>query len=156
MQIIHYAPLIGSPGEALWHEGEASYVLAGRAERRAVTRPPVDLVAWCAVVDNEHAGIQVCRLAPLNESGVAHGLLSWVKPAYRRRGVFAAIQAAVDAALLAQGMTAIRSWVVAGPDADAMEAAIVARGGMRQTVAPRETVTGDQVQYVEFLRPLVS
>ena len=66
------------------------------------------------------------------------------------------IQAAVDEALLAQGITAIRSWVVAGPDADAMEAAIVARGGMRQTVAPRETVTGDQVQYVEFLRPLVS
>jgi hypothetical protein len=147
MQIIHYAPLIGSAGEALWHEGEASYVLAGRAERNAVTRPPADLVAWCAVVDGEHAGIQVCRLAPLGEAGVAHGVLSWVGPAYRRRGVFAAIQAAVDAALLARGITAIRSSVVAGPDADAMAAAIVARGGRK--LGERER----QVEYLRLLAP---
>jgi len=146
MEILHYAPLIGSPGEALWHEGEASYVLAGLVERDAVTRPPVDLVAWCAVVDGDHAGIQVCRVAPRGETGVAHGVLSWVRPAYRRRGIFAAIQEAVDAALLAQGVTAIRSWVIPGPDADAMAAAIVARGG-------RLTATQGG-GLAEFVRPL--
>ena len=145
MQILHYAPLIGSPAEALWHEGEASYVLAGRAERSVVTRPPADLVAWCALLDGELVGIQACRLTPLGEAGIAHGVLSWVKPAYRRRGIFAAIQAAVDAALLAQGITAIRSWVVEGPDADAMAAAIVVRGGVK---------VGERGQQVEYLRPL--
>lgn len=69
---------------------------------------------------------------------------------YRRRGIFAAIQAAVDAALLAQGITAIRSWVVAGPEAEAMTAAIIARGGAKV----QEQVQGG-VRYEEFLRPLI-
>ncbi len=94
--------------------------------------------------DGQPIGIQVCRLAPLGESGIAHGVLSWVRPPYRRRGVFAAIQVAVDAGLLAQGLTAIRSCVVAGPDADAMAAAIVARGGVK---------VGERGHQGEFLRP---
>lgn len=85
------------------------------------------------------------RLRRLGEAGVTHGVLSWMKPAYRRRGIFASIQAAVDAALMAQGITAIRSWAVAGPDADGMEAAIVARGGAR---------VGERERQGEYLRAL--
>ena len=90
-----YAPLAGSPAEALWREGEASYVEAGLARHAMVTAPPPDLVGWCAEIDGELAGLQACRLKP--EIGEAHGLLSWVRPGFRQRGVFAAIQAAVDA-----------------------------------------------------------
>jgi hypothetical protein len=45
----------------------------------------------------------------LQQASVAHGVLSWVRPVYHRHGIFAAMQAAVDVALLAQGITAIRS-----------------------------------------------
>jgi hypothetical protein len=50
---------------------------------------------------------------------------------FRQRGVFAVIQAAVDTDLLAAGIIAIRSWVVDGPGAAAVGAAIVARGGTK-------------------------
>lgn len=155
MQVIRFAPLIGSPGEMLWAEGEASYVLAGRAIRATVTRPPVDLVAWCAELEaGELGGIQACRLVT-GEAGVAHGLLSWVRPAYRRRGVFAAIQAAVDAALLAEGIGFLRSWVVEGPEEAAMAAAIEARGGARVGEVVH-AIAGRRVRYAEFLRPLLA
>jgi hypothetical protein len=94
-----YAPLAGSPAEVLWREGEASYVEAGLARHSAVTAPPPDLIGWCALVDGELAGLQACRLKP--EIGEADGLLSWVRPGLRQRGVFAAIQEAVDADLVA-------------------------------------------------------
>jgi hypothetical protein len=115
-----YVPLAGSPAEALWREGEASYVEARLARHAVVSPPPPDLAGWCAEVDGQLAGLQACRLKP--EIGEAYGLLSWVRPGYRQRGVFAAIQAAVDADLLAEGITAIRSWVVEGPAAAAMQA----------------------------------
>ena len=73
--------------------------------------------------------MQACRLNPA--AGEAHGLLSWLRPGFRQRGVFAAIQAAVDTDLLAEGLTHIRSWVVDGPGAAAMAAAIVAPGGTK-------------------------
>ncbi len=147
-----YAPLAGSPAEALWREGEASYVEAGLARHVTVTAPPPDLVGWCAMLDGELAGLQACRLKP--EVGEAHGLLSWVRPGFRQRGVFAAIQAAVDADLLAAGVTAIRSWVVDGPGAAAMAAAIIARGGAKVREQQVLTATGAMVGYHEFLRPL--
>jgi GNAT superfamily N-acetyltransferase len=147
-----YTPLAGSPAEALWREGEASYVDAGRGRHAAVTAPPPDLVGWCAVLDGEMAGLQACRLKP--EAGEAHGLLSWVRPAYRRRGVFAAIQAAVDRDLALQGLTAIRSWVVEGPDAAAMAAAIITRGGAKVAERSVTTASGGNVTYHEYLRPL--
>lgn len=155
MQVQRYEPLIGSPGEPLWLEGERSYVEAGRGFHQAVTRPPVDLVAWCAVADGgELVGIQACRIGARGEAAtVAHGLLSWVRPAWRRRGVFGAIQAQVDADLLARGITAIRSWVVEGPDETAMIAAILARGGMPAGVL-LHPIGGRQVRYSEFIRPL--
>ena len=156
MDIARYQPLYGSPGEALWAEGESSYVLAGRGQHEAVTRPAADLVGWCALSDTgAPIGIQVCRIAPDIDPGIAHGLLSWVQPQYRRHGVFAAIQAQVDADLLAQGITAIRSWVVEGPAEDAMIAAILARGG-QQVRAEMRTIRGAPVRYTEFLRPLVA
>jgi len=81
-------------------------------------------MALRALLCDEPVGIQVCRLAPLGEGGIAHGVLSWVKPAYRRRGIFAPIQAAVDAALLPQGtdltrdqQRALSSWRLAKPPA---------------------------------------
>jgi hypothetical protein len=43
-----YGPLAASPAEALWREGEASYVEAGLARHGTVTAPPPDLVGWCA------------------------------------------------------------------------------------------------------------
>lgn len=153
IEIRRLEPLIGSEAEALWHEGEASYVEAGRARHSQVTAPPPDLIGWCAVIDGEPAGLQACRLLP--DAGEAHGLLSWVRPAWRRQGVFAAIQCAVDADLLAAGLTHIRSWVVEGPEAEAMAAAIIARGGAKvgeQLV----TATEGEVLYHEYLRPLVA
>ncbi len=149
-----YGPLAGSPAEALWREGEASYVKAGLARHGAVTAPPPDLVGWCAEIDGELAGLQACRLKP--EIGEAHGLLSWVRPSFRQRGVFAAIQIAVDAGLLAAGISAIRSWVVDGPGAAAMAAAIIARGGAKLGEQQMVTATGTTVTYHEFLRPLVA
>ncbi len=148
-----YTPLAGSPAEVLWREGEASYVEAGLARHAAVTAPPPDLISWCAEVDGELAGLQACRLKP--ESGEAHGLLSWVRPSFRQRGVFAAIQAAVDADLLAAGIIAIRSWVVDGPGAAAMAAAITARGGAKVGAPQVGTAAGATVTYHEYLRPLV-
>lgn len=157
IDILLFQPLYGSPGEPLWHEGEASYVLAGRADRDAVTRPPPDLIGFCASVAGAGlVGLQACRLAPAGEdAGVAHGLLSWVRPAYRRMGVFAAIQAAVDAHLLGLGFTAIRSTVVEGPDEDAMSAAIQARGGARTGVATLNLGAGRTVRHAHYLRPLL-
>ena len=149
-----YAPLTGSPAEALWREGEASYVEAGLARHRVVTAPPPDLVGWCAEIDGELAGLQACRLKP--EIGEAHGLLSWVRPGFRQRGVFAAIQAEVDTDLLAAGVTAIRSWVVDGPGAAAMAAAICARGGAKVADQQVVTATGTTAAYHEYLRPLVA
>lgn len=148
-----YATLAGSSAETLWREGEASYVEAGLARHAAVTAPPPDLIGWCAVVDGELAGLQACRLKP--EIGEAHGLLSWVRPGFRQRGVFAAIQAAVDADLLAAGVTAIRSWVVDGPGAAAMAAAIIARGGSKVSEQQVGTATGTTATYYEYLRLLV-
>ncbi len=147
-----YAPLAGSPAEALWREGEASYVEAGLARHGAVTAPPPDLIGWSALVDGESAGLQACRLLP--EVGEAHGLLSWVRPSFRQRGVFAAIQAKVDADLLAEGITTIRSWVVDGPGAAAMAAAIIARGGAKVGEHQVVTAAGTTVSYHEYLRPL--
>jgi hypothetical protein len=147
-----YAPLAGSPAEALWREGEASYVEAGLARHAMVTAPPPDLVGWCAEIDGELAGLQACRLKP--EIGEAHGLLSWVRPGFRQRGVFAAIQAAVDADLLAAGVTAIRSWVVDGPGVAAMATAISARGGARVGEQQVITAAGTTVTYHEYLRPI--
>jgi hypothetical protein len=149
-----YARLVGSPAEALWREGEASYVEAGLARHAVVTAPPLDLIGWCAVVDGELAGLQACRLKP--EVGEAHGLLSWVRPGFRQRGVFAAIQVAVDADLVAAGITAIRSWVVDGPAAAAMAAAIIARGGAKVGEQHVITAAGSVVTYHEYLRPLVA
>lgn len=159
MQIMRFDPLAGSAGEALWREGEESYVLAGRTEARPVTAPPPGVLGWCAVAPGgEVAGLQACRLVaapghpPLPE-GVAEGLLSWVRPAHRRRGVFRAIQAAVDADLLARGFVAIRSTVVGGGEEAAMAAAIAARGGApveRRTVA----APGGAVTSTVYLRPL--
>lgn len=152
IMIERYAPLAGSPAEALWREGEASYVEAGLAGHAAVTTPRWDVIGWCALLDGEMAGLQACRLK--SEAGEAHGLLSWVRPAYRRRGVFAAIQAAVDADLAVQDLIAIRSWVVEGPEAVAMAAAIVARGGTKVGERSVATVSGWIVTYHEYLRPL--
>jgi hypothetical protein len=149
-----YGPLAGSPAEARWREGEASYGEAGLARHAVVTAPPPDLIGWCAVVDDELAGLQACRLKP--EDSEAHGLLSWVRPGFRQRGVFAAIQAAVDADLVAAGVTAIRSWVVDGPSAAAMAAAITARGGAKAGEQQVVTAAGTTVTYREYLRPLVS
>jgi hypothetical protein len=73
-----------------------------------------------------------------------------------QRGDFAAIQAAVDAGLLAAGITAIRSWVVDGPGATAMAAAIIARGGAKVGEQQVGTATGAKVTYHEYLRPLVA
>lgn len=155
MQVHRYEPLIGSLGEPLWLEGERSYVEAGRGLHAEVTRPPVDLIGWCAVAEGgELMGLQACRLGARGEaSTVAHGLLSWVRPAYRRRGVFAAIQAQVEEDLLARGITAIRSWVVEGPDEAAMVAAILARGGMPAGVL-HHPIGGRAVRYSEFIRPI--
>ena len=147
-----YAPLAGSPAEALWREGEASYVEAGLARHITVTAPPPDLVGWCAEIEGELAGLQACRLLP--EAGEAHGLLSWVRPSFRQRGLFAAIQAAVDAELLKQGFTSIRSWVVDGPTAAAMAAAIIARGGAKVGERRVATAAGITVTYHEYRRPL--
>ena len=122
------------------------------ARHAGVTAPPPDLVGWCAEIDGELAGLQACRLKP--EVGEAHGLLSWVRPGFRQRGVFAAIQAAVDADLLAAGVTAIRSWVVDGPGAAAMAVAIIARGGAKVAEQPVVAATGATVTYDEYLRPL--
>jgi hypothetical protein len=146
-----YAPLAGSPAEALWREGEASYVEAGLARHAAVTTPPPDLIGWCAEIDGELAGLQACRLKP--QIGEADGLLSWVRPGIRKRGVFAAIQAAADADLLAAGVTAIRSWVVDGPGAAEMAAAIIARGGAKVGEQHVVTAAGTAITYHEFLRP---
>lgn len=151
MQVLRYAPLRGSAAEVLWREGEASYVEAGRGRHRAVTDAPLDAEGWCAWLDGEMAGIQVCRLKP--EAREAHGILSWVRPAFRRRGVFGTIQQQVDADLLAEGLTHIRSWVVEGPEADAMGAAIIARGGAKVAELPISAVSGP-VLYHEYLRPL--
>jgi hypothetical protein len=82
------------------------------------------------------------------------GLLSWVRPGFRQRGVFAAIQAAVDADLLAAGVTAIRSWVVDGPGVAAMATAISARGGARVGEQQVITAAGTTVTYHEYLRPI--
>ena len=71
--------------------------------------------------------MQVSCLKP--EFGEVYGLLPWVRPDFCQRGVFAVIQAVVDAELVAAGITAIRSWVVDGPGAAAMAAAIIARVG---------------------------
>jgi hypothetical protein len=149
-----YAPLAGSRAEALWREGEASYVEAGLARHAVVTAPPPDLIGWCAEIDGELAGLQACRLQP--EIGEAHGLLSWVRPSFRQRGVFAAIQAKVDADLLAEGITAIRSWVVDGPGVVAMAAAIIARGGSKVSEQQVVTAAGTTITYHQFLRPLVT
>lgn len=95
--------------------------------------------------------MQVSCLKP--EIGEGYGLLSWVRQGFRQRGVFAAIQTAVDADLLAAGVTAIRSWVVDGPGAAAMVAAIIACGGVNlgeQTV----DAIASAVKYHEYLRPL--
>ena len=96
--------------------------------------------------------MQACCLNPA--AGEAHGLLSWVRPGFRQRGVFAAIQTAVDADLLAAGVTAIRSWVVDGPGAAAMAVAIIARGGAKVMEQRVVTVAGTTVTYHEYLRPI--
>jgi hypothetical protein len=152
ISITRVAPMAGTDAEPLWREGEASYVNAGLGRHVRVTYPPPDLVGWLARVDGEAAGLQACRLpVGLPE---AHGMLSWVRPAHRGAGVFAAIQAAVDAELLAEGRTHIRSWVVAGPEEAGMAAAIIARGGARIGVETIETEDGRSVRYAVFLRPL--
>jgi hypothetical protein len=119
-----------------------------------VTAPPPDLIGWCAEIDDELAGLQACRLKP--ELTEAHGLLSWVRPGFRQRWIFAAIQAAVDADLLAAGIIAIRSWVVGGPGAAAMAAAIIARGGAKVGEQQVVAACGATITYQEFLRPLVA
>lgn len=150
--VSHYAPLLGSPGEALWLEGEASYVMDGRASRDVVTRPHPGIIAWCAEADGALAGIQACRLVP--GETYAHGLLSYVRPQYRRCGIFRALQVATDAGLLALGCDRIRSLVVPGYSAPAMAAAIETRGGQVRSVVPVEALRGLE-EYTEYERLLV-
>jgi hypothetical protein len=57
-----YGPLAASPAEALWREGEASYVEAGLARHGVVTAPPPNLIGLCSVVKGELAGLQARRL----------------------------------------------------------------------------------------------
>ena len=56
----------------------------------------------------------------------AHFLM---RHSYRQRGFFAAIQAALDVDLMAAEVMAISFWMVDGPGAATMAAAIDARGG---------------------------
>jgi hypothetical protein len=146
IQIARFAPMAGTPAEPLWIEGEASYVEAGRGLHARVTPPAPDLIGWVAMVGGAPAALQACRVT----GGEAGGLLSWCRPAYRRQGLFRAIQAQVDADLLDMGCAAIRSWVVPGPDAAAMGAAIAARGG---ALVGQRTMR-DGLVYDEWLRPL--
>jgi len=96
--------------------------------------------------------MQACRLKP--EIGEAHGLLSWGRPGFRQRRIFAAIQPAVDAGLLAAGVTAIRSWVVGGPGAGAMAAAIIARSGAKVAETCVAAASAGSVISHEWLRQL--
>lgn len=138
-----------TPAETLWREGEASYVETGRASRAEVTAPPPDLIGWVAFVDGAPAALQACRVV----GSEAHGLLSWCRAAYRRQGLFRRIQGQVDRDLADMCVTAIRSWVVDGPDAAAMAAAIETRGGV---CVGERIVAGlsGAVRYAEYLRPL--
>lgn len=145
-----FDPLAGSPAEPLWHEGEASYVDDGRAMHSRVTPPPHDLLGWMATAYGAPAGLQACRIV----GAEAHGVLSWVRPAHRGAGVFRAIQRAVDADLAARGVTHIRSWVVDGPEALGMAAAIVARGGAKVGERLVQAAAGP-VTYHEYRRPLL-
>jgi hypothetical protein len=95
--------------------------------------------------------MQVSCLKP--EIGEGYGLLSWVRQGFRQYGVFAAIQPAVDADLLARAVTAIRSWGVDGPGAEAMAAAIVARGGAKVGEQQVVTALGTIITCHEYLRP---
>jgi hypothetical protein len=116
----------GTAAEALWIEGEASYVLAGRASRAEVTAPPPDLIGWIAFCDGEPAAISACRIVGTE----AHALLSYCRPTFRRRGLFKELQAVRRADLRDINCTVMRSWVVDGPDAHAMADAIMAHGGV--------------------------
>lgn len=146
IQIARFAPMAGTIAEPLWIEGEASYVETGRALHVHVTPPAPDLIGWVALVDGASAALQACRVT----GSEASGLLSWCRPAYRRQGLFRAIQGQVDGDLLDMGCAAIRSWVVPGPDAVAMGAAIAARGG----VLVGQRTMRDGLVYDEWLRPL--
>lgn len=149
--VTQYCPMTGTPAEALWREGEASYVSTGRAARANVTYPHPDNIGWVGFVGGQPAGIQVCRIPP--GASYAFGLLSWVRPEFRRHGVFRAVQTAVDTALLAMGINAIHSSVVDGPDAEAMAAAIVARGGNEVGRRVVNAMSGP-VTYIDFIRPV--
>jgi len=151
--VTRFQPMRGTDAEALWLEGEASYVNRGKAGRTFVTPPHPENIGWVGYVDGAPAGIQVCRTF----AGADHtwGLLSWTRREFRRLGVFRAIQIQVEIDLLASGISAIQSSVVEGEDAEATVAAIVARGGVSTGTRMVATATGPVV-YEDFRRTFFS
>jgi GNAT superfamily N-acetyltransferase len=148
-----YEPLIGSPAEALWREGEASYVEAGFGRHGEVTAPPADLIGWCVLVEGEPAALQVRRLLP--DLAEAQSLLTWVRPVSRRRGIDALLRQHVDADLLARGFSQVRSWLVAAdrPGRFSYSETDARRRGAKVGEQVLHLV-GRPVRYDEYLRSL--
>ena len=131
--IEHQHPLTDT-ALALWDEGHASHL--GPNSVPAVPPPAPNLHAGVAMVDGAPAAIWACRFDPALRR--ARGQLSYVRPAFRRKGVYRAMQAVYDRDIAAAGYLEIWSEVVEGPEAAGMKAAIEARGGvLAQTVYRR-------------------
>ena len=81
-----YEPLQGSPGEALWFEGEQSYIDSGYSDRQQATRPPPDLVGYVALVDGVPASITAYRYLADGKRVIAP--LSYTRPEYRQMGLW--------------------------------------------------------------------
>lgn len=133
----HLHPLERTVAENLWNEGHQSHL--GPNSIGAVPPLHPTLHAWVAFVDNTPAGIWACRFDPSNKR--VRGLLSYVRPEFRNRGVYRTLQAAYDPALAAAGYTEIWSDVVEGPGAEGMRAAIEAKGGVVAQYVYRRPLT---------------
>ena len=151
--IQHFAPLLGSEAVPIYQEGVLSFD-PGSGSAHA---PFDDMEAFVAVVEGWHAAIQVYRHGPVG--GVIYGALSYVRPQFRRMGLFKRLREACDEDSLARGYGRVFSVVVDGPSAPAMCAAMEERGAVRCDPADfgraaHMMIDGRQVALLGYVREL--
>jgi hypothetical protein len=153
LNIIRYDSPVGTPAEALWHEGMRHLMGAGLMPPRPILAPAADLMAWVATLDGAPAGASFRRVFPATHE--AEGIMTFVRPEHRGRRIYGEIQRCMDADLLAMGITHIRSSVIDDPLASRMIPAIQRRGGQ---VVGEEIVESEAgpVRLIRYRRVLLA
>jgi hypothetical protein len=129
---ITYSSPGNSDAEALWVEGNLEFLNNGTiTSHSSRTVPSVFepyIKCWVAYVDDQPAAAYFARvwLPPFT---TLHGLMVYVRPAYRGQRLYAHIQAVMDPQLISEGITETFFNLPDTENAEKLVTAVTTRGG---------------------------